>query len=175
MILEDGWAKDSRILMKFRISNLRFLLLILVISPGALALAQEAQEPNYGPEVRSFLELCHHEEVELDYQIKHNEISRKDYQRSKNRIAIQRQMVLKRVEESGEDLVPDLHVVTTDEISQLIEDGLKAVKGIKVGQVIARKWKYLGTANRHEVYYIFERVPDLSNATRPRTVTRNSP
>ena len=157
----------------------RFLHQVFVIPLGLLLTTwlqvQETSQPNYGPEVKSFLELCHHEEVELDYQIKHNEISRKDYTRSKNRIAIQRQMVLRQVEESGKDLVPDLHVVTADELSQLIEDGLKAVKGAKPGKVIAKKWLYLGTANRGEAYYIFERVQDLTNATRPRTVNRHSP
>jgi|ERR1051325_5912902 hypothetical protein len=161
--------------MRFRISLLAFLLIILIPLAGAAASAQEPQAAKFGPEVKAFLELCHDEEVELEYQIKQNEISRKDYLRSKNRIAIQRQMVLKRCEETGEDLVPDLHVVTADEISQLIEDGLKAVRGAKVGTVIAKKWKYLGTANRNEAYYIFERIQDLSNMTRPRTVTRNSP
>jgi hypothetical protein len=161
--------------MKFNGSVSNFLLLILLLVNSPLARAQDPQAVNYGPEVKSFLELCHHEEVELDYQIKHNEISRKDFLRSKNRIAIQRQMVLKRVDDTGEDLVPDLHVVTADEISQLIEDGLKAVKSAKVGAIIAKKWKYLGTANRTEAYYIFERLQDLSNATRPRTVHRNLP
>jgi hypothetical protein len=165
MILEDETARDSRILMKFSVLFSVFFLLLLF--KGFVA---QAQEPAYGPEVKSFLDLCHHEEEELDYQIAHNEISRKDYLRSKNRIAIQRQMVLKRVADTGEDLVPELHVVTVDEISQLIEGGLKAVKGAKVGAVIAQKWKYLGTANRQEAYYIFERVQDLSKATRPRTI-----
>jgi hypothetical protein len=159
--------------MKVRTFFQLLLITCFALLPGALA--QESQEGGYGPEVKSFLELCHHEEVELDYQIKHNEISRKDYIRSKNRIAIQREMVLKRVKDTGEDHVADLHVVTSTEISQLIEDGLKALKGIKPGKVLASKWLYLGSANRGETYYIFERVQDLQNTTRPRTVTRNSP
>ena len=140
-----------------------------------LALPVPAQnESSYGPEVKSFLDLCKHEEEELEFQITHNEITRKDYIRSKNRLSIQRQMVLKRVKDSGEDVVPDLHVVTAAEITQLIEDGAKAIKGAKVGAVIADKWLYLGSVNRGETYYIFERLQALNQATRPRTVTRQN-
>jgi hypothetical protein len=138
-----------------------------------LAVAVPAQDDmSYGPEVKSFLDLCKHEEDELEFQIAHQEISRKDYIRSKNRLSIQRQMVLKRVKDSGEDVVPDLHVVTSAELTQLIEDGAKAIKGVKVGAVIAGKWLYLGSVNRGETYYIFERLLSLNQATRPRTVTR---
>jgi hypothetical protein len=159
--------------MKVRISFQSLLLVGFVLLNCAVGGAQENQGVEYGPDVKAFLDLCRHEEVELDYQIAHNEIARKDYLRSKNRIAIQREMVLQRVKETGEDIVPDLHVVTAAEISQLIEDGLKALKSAKSGQIIAKKWIYLGTANRNEAYYIFERVQELKDATRPRTVTRN--
>jgi hypothetical protein len=158
--------------MKVKISFQSFLLIGFVIFNCAYLRAQENQEVKYGPDVKAFLDLCRHEEVELDYQIAHNEITRKDFIRSKNRIAIQREMVLNRVKETGEDMVPDLHVVTAAEVSQLIEDGMKALKGAKPGKLIADKWIYLGTANRHEAYYIFERVLELKDATRPRTVTR---
>lgn len=135
--------------------------------------AQETQEVTNGPEVKAFLDLCRHEENELDYHLAHDEISRKDYMRSKNRIAIHRQMVLKLVRESGADVVPELHVVTSDEVSQLVEGGVKAVKATKPGEVIGKKWLYHGGVNRGETYYVFERVKDLTDATRPRTVTRN--
>lgn len=137
--------------------------------------AQHLQEVRPGPEVKSFLELCRHEEEELEFQIKHAEINRQDYIRSKNRITIERQMVLKRAKDTGEDHVPDLHVVTATEIDQLIEGGIKAMKGVKIGGVIADKWIYLGSVNRGEIYYIFERLSELMNVTRPRTVTRNQP
>lgn len=159
--------------MKVRNFFQSLLLLSLVTLSCVFVRAQESQAVEYGPDVKAFLELCHHEEVELDYQIAHNEITRKDFIHSKNRISIQREMVLKRVKETGEDYVPDLHVVTATEISQLIEDGMKAVKGAKPGKVIANKWIYMGTANRTEAYYIFERVQELKDATRPRTVNRN--
>lgn len=151
------------------------LLVTMILTTGYSLQARLSQDETYGPEVKSFLELCRHEEEELEFQIKHGEINRQDYMRSKNRLAIQRQMVLKRVKDTGDDVVPDLHVVTSTEISQLIDGGMKAIKGIKTGTMIANKWIYLGSANRGETYYIFERASELSTVTRPRTVTKNHP
>ena len=120
--------------------------------------ASGIQSDGHGPEVKSFLDLMRHEADELEYQIRHNEISRRDYTRSKNRIAIHRQTVLNLVKETGEDYVPELHVAAANEVDQLIENGTKALRGLKRGDVIKEKWRYLGSVNRGEVFYIFERL-----------------
>jgi hypothetical protein len=112
-----------------------------------------------GPEIKSFLDFMRHEEDELEFQISHGEITRKEYVRSKHRIAIHRQTVLSLVEETGQDYVPELHVVAAIELDQLIEDGTAAIKGIKRGDVIRQKWRYVGSEKRGEVFYIFERLP----------------
>jgi hypothetical protein len=117
-----------------------------------------AQSNGYGPEVKSFLDLMRHEEDELEFQIKHNEISRREYVRSKSRIAIHRQTVLDLVKESGTDYVPELHVAAASELDQLIEDGTNLIKGIKPGDVIKVKWRYLGSVRRGETFYILERL-----------------
>ena len=117
-----------------------------------------AQQNGYGPEVKSFLELMRHEEDELEFQIRHNEISRREYLRSKTQLAIHRQTVLDLVKETGRDSVPELHVVATSELDQLIEDGTRLIKGIKRGEVIGNKWRYLGSVHRGETFYIFERL-----------------
>jgi len=120
--------------------------------------ASGIQSDGHGPEVKSFLDLMRHEADELEYQIRHNEISRRDYTRSKNRIAIHRQAVLNLVKETGEDYVPELHVAAASEVDQLIENGTKALRGLKRGDVIKEKWRYLGSVTRGEVFYIFERL-----------------
>jgi hypothetical protein len=119
---------------------------------------QSSHSGGYGPEVRSFLDLMRHEEDELEFQIRHNEISRREYIRSKTQIAIHRQTVLDLVKETGKDYVPELHVVAAPELDQLIEDGTRAIKGLKRGDVIGNKWRYLGTVHRGETFYIFERL-----------------
>lgn len=117
-----------------------------------------SQSDGYGPEVRSFLDLMRHEEDELEFQIRHNEISRREYIRSKTQIAIHRQTVLDLVKESGRDRVPELHVVAAPQLDQLIEDGTKAIKGLKRGDIVENKWRYLGNVHRGETFYIFERL-----------------
>lgn len=120
--------------------------------------AQSSNGSGYGPEVRSFLDLMRHEEDELEFQIKRKEISRRDYLRAKNQITIHRQTVLDLARESGRDNVPELHVVAMDQVDQLIEDGTAAIKTLKPGEIIATKWRYLGSVHRAETFYIFERL-----------------
>ena len=129
------------------------ILLQLVASP-----IYARQSNGYGPEVKSFLDLMRHEDDELEFQIRHNEISRREYIRSKSRIAIHRETVLKLVKESGTDYVPELHVAAASELDQLIEDGTSLIKGIKTGDVIKEKWRYLGSVRRGELFHIFERL-----------------
>ena len=132
------------------------ILLLVTISFGVSG--QSTQLDGYGPEVRSFLELMRHEEDELEFQIKHNEIARREYVRSKTQIAIHRQTVLNLVKETGNDYVPELHVVEASGLDQLIEDGTRAIKGIKRGGIIENKWRYLGSVHRGETFYILERL-----------------
>ena len=133
------------------------LILLQATVPSQVG-GRSAQSTHYGPEVRSFLDLMRHEEDELDFQIKHNEISRREYGRSKAQIAIHRQTVLDLVRETGKDFVPEIHVVAASELDQLIEDGTSAIKGMKPGGIIGNKWRYLGSVHRGETFYIFERL-----------------
>jgi hypothetical protein len=119
---------------------------------------QEARVGEYGPEVKAYLDFLRHEEAELDFQIRNNEIPRKNYLRAKNRIAILRQKVLAVVRETGMDIVPELSVVTLAEADQLIEDGSKLVRRARPGAIFAEKWRYLGSVSRGEIFYVFERI-----------------
>lgn len=134
------------------------LLIPILVANSIVADAGVRQSNGYGPEVKSFLEYIRHEEDELEFQIRHNEISRREYVLTKTRMVIHRQTVLNLVRDSGEDYVPELHVVIASEIDQLIEDGTSLMKTIKQGDVIKDKWRYLGSVHRGEVFYIFERL-----------------
>jgi hypothetical protein len=135
------------------------LLFLSLALPAASPFAQQAN--GYGPEVKSFLDLMRHEEDELEYQILHNEISRPHYVRAKSRIAIHRQAVLNIVKETGEDVVPELHVVTATELDELIEQGTRALRGVKRGDIINNKWRYIGSVTKGQMFYIFERIQKL--------------
>ena len=134
--------------------------LFILFAPAFLSSSngQSAQSSGYGPEVRSFLELMRHEEDELEFQIRHNEISRREYVRSKTQISIHRQTILDLVRETGKDIVPEVHVVAVAEVDQLIEDGTRAIKGLKRGDTIENRWRYLGSVHRGETFHIFERL-----------------
>src|SRR5687768_16116914 len=107
--------------MRTRVAIRIAILILFAFIQSSWNIAESRQENGYGPAVKSFLDLMKHEENELEFQIRHNEINRRDYLRSKSRIAIMRATVLGRVKETGEDSVPELHVVTPSEIGQLIE------------------------------------------------------
>jgi len=102
--------------------------------------------------------LMRHEEDELEFQIKHNEITRREYTRSKLEITIHRQTVLELVRATGKDYVPELHVVALSEIDQLIENGSSVIKNIKRGDTIKDKWRFMGSVHKGETFYIFERL-----------------
>ena len=155
MILDDARAFEFDP-MRGRLT-IRICLLILQLAVS-FQVSSRTQSNEYGPEVRSFLDLMRHEEDELEFQIRRNEISRREYLRSKAEISIHRQTVLDLVKETGQDYVPELHVVAASEVDQLIEDGTSAIKGIKRGGIIAKKWRYLGSVHRVETFYIFERL-----------------
>jgi hypothetical protein len=125
------------------------------VSPVA---AQGDQEGGVGPEITAFLDFIRQEEEELEFQISHEEISRKDYVRAKNRFSVMRQTVLDIVHKTGKDIVPELQVVTTAEIYQVLDGGIKSLRGIKPGGIVEEKWRYLGRATKGEVFYIFERI-----------------
>jgi hypothetical protein len=125
---------------------------------AAASHGQSSKGSGYGPEVTSFFDLMRHEEDELEFQIKRKEISRRDYLRAKNQITIHRQTVLDLARETGQDYVPELHVVAVDQLDQLIENGATKIKGLKPGDIVAEKWRYLGSVHRAETFYIFERL-----------------
>jgi hypothetical protein len=153
------WLASSREDTMHRIRATQICLLILIlVTIRLLAGAGQGQSSEYGPEVKSFLDFMRHEEDELEFQNRHSEISRRDYLRTKMRIAIHRQTVLNLAREAGEDSVPELHIVVAPEVDQLIEDGTSILRTIKRGDVIKDKWRYLGNVHRGETFYIFERL-----------------
>ncbi|MEW6211234.1 MAG: hypothetical protein AB1631_22905 [Acidobacteriota bacterium] len=146
---------------RFKVDQMRARVLIqicLVIVWWPSPPAEAGVQSDLGPGVKSFLEFLRQEEEELEYQIRHREISRREYTRSKNRFAIMRETVLRSVKKTGQDIVPELHVVTASEIDQLIEKGMRALRGVRAGAIIEDKWRYLGRVSRGEVFYVFERL-----------------
>src|SRR5262245_4063380 len=125
---------------------------------GSASYARRFQSNGYGPEVKSFLEYIRHEQVELNFQIQHNEISRKDFIRSKNRLEVQKQAVLTRVKQTGQDIVPEYTVMAADELGDILPNGMEDLKGHKPGDSVSSKWRYVGLTVLGEKFYIMERI-----------------
>jgi len=137
----------------------RFISIVVSLAAVLCGSATMGRQSNsYGPEVRSFLEYIHHEQVELSFQIAHNEISRKEFNRSKNRLEVQKQAVLTRVKRTGEDIVPEYTVMAADELTDIPPNGVEDLKGHKPGDNINPKWRYVGFAVLGEKFYIMERA-----------------
>jgi hypothetical protein len=134
------------------------LLITLASGQGVRAAGQQFRSNGYGPEIKSYLDFLRGEEEELNFQIRRQEITRKAYQRAKSKVAILRQAVLRIYDETGVDNVPELHVVASDELDQLIEDGAALLKDLKPGAVIGEKWRYVGPVTRGEPFHVFERL-----------------
>src|SRR5215510_1031670 len=133
-------------------NRVRVIISLLSLTICLTPVARSLQSNEYGPEVKSFLDLMRHEEDELEFLYRHNQVTRRDYVRAKAEITIHRQAVLNLVKETGEDRVPELHVVAATDVDQLIEDAVNALKGIKEGDVIKDKWRYLGSVRRGETF-----------------------
>jgi hypothetical protein len=135
----------------------------VIVWPGFGVESSGLQREQYGPAIRAYLSFLRHEESELEFQISHREISRKDYDRAMSKLAILRQTVIDIAGRTGEDVVPELHVVTISEVDQLFENGatlLDAIKdSIKPGDMIADRWQYVTREKRGEVFYVFKRLP----------------
>ena len=134
------------------------LIISLLLTVGLTVSGRGLQSNGYGPEVKSFLDQMRHEEDELDFLFRHNQVTRQEYVRAKAEITIHRQAVLNLVKETGEDRVPELHVVAATDVDQLIEDGANVMKSVKEGEVIKDKWRYIGSVRRGEMFFIFERL-----------------
>ncbi len=145
--------------MRTRVAIRFFFILAATLTPSVRVTGRSLQSDEYGPEVKSFLEYLHHEDIELEFQIQRNEITRQGYNRAKNKIIILRQTVLGIVKQTGQDVVPELHVVASDELYQLIGDEASALKSVKKGEIVHERWRLIGKVSRGEVYYIFERLP----------------
>ena len=149
----------------------KFFSAILIIIFTTFTAAQSAP-PNqtlYGPVVTAHLTNLAEELNELEYQIQHQEISRVDYTRSRQRLLLQKQFVEQRAKISGEDNIPEMQILTADEINRMI--GVSEAKNQPwcVDDILADKWKINRIEKRAERFFILERVaPENAGNARPK-------
>jgi TonB family protein len=142
--------------------------LIALAGSGAAQIGQSTKVA-FGPVITAYFTNLTEELNELEYQLEHQEISRNDYTRSKQRLLLQKQYVERHAILSGEDTVPDLQILTADEVTTML--GVSDVKSqnLRVGEVLAGKWQISGIEKRGERFFILERtVKETDQPARPK-------
>lgn len=136
---------------------------------SAVSFAQSSAQIAYGPVVTAYLLNLTEEFNELEFQLQHQEISRADYTRSKQRLVLQKQFVEKHTAETGEDAIPELQILTLDEIVTMLGVNAAKTQTLNVGDVLAGKWQINGIEKRGERFYILARKPkEISADMRPK-------
>src|SRR5947209_135210 len=96
----------------FLIKPIALTLLLLMI----ITIAASGQERPLRSDAVRYLDFLRDEQIELDFQLRHGEISRPSYQRATDRISILRELVNGYGRDASLDHLPDLFVVPADEI-----------------------------------------------------------
>ena len=118
----------------------------------------------YGPVVSAYLTGLIEELNELEYQLRHREISRSDYDRAKQRLTILRRFVERLATQSREDVVPELQVLADDELASLGLNTKLEPDKLQVGDLFDGQWKLVGIERPRMRLFIFKRLSSLEAA-----------
>jgi protein TonB len=138
--------------------NTTFLLLALAASN-----AIEAQPPKKspGPVVSAYLTSLAEEFRELEFQISHREISRADYERTRQRLLLLRSLVERRAASNKEDRVPELQVLLADEFDRLGLSARPEAGKLRAGAELEKQWKLISIERDQQSgrrFFVFERL-----------------
>ena len=132
-------------------------LLFIPIIFFALVIGVLAQS-TFGPIVSSYFVNIDEELNELEYQIAHQEINRNDYVRSKQRLQLQKQYVKKHAAMSGADIIPELQIVTPDELMTMMGVKDERAQALKIGDILSGQWRLIGIEKRAEKIFVLEKT-----------------
>lgn len=115
------------------------IILVLVLSVAA----QQRRAP-HGPVISAYLTGLDEELNELEYQLRHREIARADYERAKQRLMILRRFVERYAAESREDIVPEYQVLAEDELKTLGLSREFKTDELIAGAELEGQWRIVG-------------------------------
>lgn len=137
----------------------RIVVVIAVFFLPLLATANAQQKrPAYGPVVRAYLTGLDEEVTELEFQFRHQEISREVYGRTKQRLAILRRYVEAVALRDREDRVPELQVLADDELGILKPDAQINPDELKVEDEIGGKWRLVSIERSRDRFFVLEKL-----------------
>jgi len=141
------------------------LALLVSLSPAVFSQHATASIKNseFGPVMRAYLGYLKNEQEVVDDRNSRREISVEYYRRNSNRIRALRQTAIRLVTQSGNDYVPELEAVTGQELGILFETPPNP-RTLHLNEVVRNTFRYLGTVNSGELFYVFARLDPYEQA-----------
>ncbi len=136
----------------------KFLFILIIFFSLVIGAQAQTNGTVYGPIVSAYFVNIDEELNELEYQITHQEINRNDYARSKQRLQLQKQYVKKQVASSGLDVVPELQILTPDELITMMGVNDERIQTLKTGDLVSKQWRLIGVEKRTEKFFVLEKT-----------------
>jgi hypothetical protein len=156
---------------------LKLISLIIINSLAgcaAFASAQSNQAPRgaYGPAITAHLTGLTENLSELEFQLRQNEISKTEYERTRQRLLIRRRVIEDYAQRTRADLVPEIEVLTPDEFGTLGLTALPLAEQLRIGAMLNNEWRVVGAspetaakpARRAQRFYVFARLAQSASA-----------
>lgn len=118
----------------------------------------QVQKSSYGPVVSAYLTGLREELNELDFQLRQKEISRPEYDRTRQRLLILRRLVQERARQNRADVLPELQVLQLDEFGMVGLSQPPEPERLKLGNVFDESWRLIGIESSKPPFYVFEKV-----------------
>jgi protein TonB len=128
------------------------------LTPAFAKVGVQQERATYGPVVKAYLTGLAEELSELEYQLRHREINRPDYDRAKHRLTILRRFVERLAAQSVEDLVPELQILTDDELGTLGLNSLPNPNELETGNQLDGQWELIGIERVRMRFFVFKRL-----------------
>jgi len=148
----------------------RFLLavsVLLILSAGAFgqrySSSTDDDGSDFGPVMRAYLGYLGNEQEVVDDRNSRREITAAYYRRNSNRIRALRMMAIRLFRQTGNDYVPELEAVTSDELGTLFERPPRPA-AFRTHEILDNKFRYLGAVQTGEPFYLFARLDPYEQA-----------
>jgi hypothetical protein len=140
------------------------LFIALCLAPTlASAQANHADEMEFGPIVRAYLQYLDTEQNVVDDRVSRREVSASYYRRNSNRIHALRIMAIDIARATNNDYLPELEAETQDELKTIFEKPPNT-SSFRVGEVLNNTFRFLGIVRAGEVFYVFARLDPYEQA-----------
>ncbi len=138
------------------------VVVLFVVALLSNPIAAQPQRAPYGPVVKAYLTGLDEELNELEFQLRHREISRADYLLARQRLAILRGAVERHAAERREDIVPEYQVLAEGELNTLGLSKQYKVEELVDGAELEGQWKIVevqfGGERKLTRFFVLERL-----------------